>query len=291
MTFKTKLILTLIATFLVSATSSALITIALNNPPNHSVSKQPSPSPSPLPGAVLPAQILLTPSPTTPPSIQEPTLRSYLHGQITIAFLGDTIIANLNQFDQLNQLLKQTYPNVDFKLINLSSRNANLQDAGNQLANLLQTDKPDLVIVESFAYSLAISHQLDLQAQSLHLQQIFDQLASQRILSALLTPIAPNKANFGSNDLNLTAETKASQVTAIKDLVVNAVNLARTNKITVIDAYTPSITSPNGGDLSLIDPSDGIHPSFDGLVFIADIIAKNIIQNNIIEQIISSKTH
>lgn len=304
MTTKTKVILGLLATFVLSASLSAVFVFVSQSPPKPTLTNRQTAALMNevpyvnLPGAVLPAQTILpSPTPTPPQSVSRPQIK----GEVTIALLGDSMIDTLAPLDQLNNSLTQIYPNVKFKLLNYGVGATDIKYALTRLTQsyrykdqdvlALISQKPDLVILESFAYNHPSNDQTGIAAQNDGYLQIINQLRQTGIKVAMLTTIAPNTALYaqGASDVNFTDEQRANEVLTINNFLKNAIRFAKDNNLPLIDAYTPSLTSKDGGNLLYVNSTDHIHPSPEGAEFISDLVAKTLSKQNLIEQIIETK--
>ncbi|HPD44770.1 MAG TPA: SGNH/GDSL hydrolase family protein [Candidatus Woesebacteria bacterium] len=207
---------------------------------------------------------------------------SFLTDKRTIAVIGDSMIETLQpNLPDLNTALNKYYPDTAFNLINLGYPAQNLEYVQKRLQEDLFPHKPDLVVIESFAYnnfgnsSNGINrHWLDLGALTTTIKK---ELPNTRIV--LAATLAPNSVIFGNN---FSSMEKIEKTKTIKLYLQNLVNFANSENFPLANAYQYSLDNNNEGLPDLIDSTDHIHPSPAGAQLFSDIIAKTIFDNKLL---------
>lgn len=171
----------------------------------------------------------------------------------------------------------------------LGLRNAMTQKtiAGDVELDPLLSRSFDLILIESFGYNplsqLGIEKGLKKQTQTL--DQLMHLLTSTHPGSAIIfvATIAPNKPTYAQevSPGNTLAE-RTAQAEERMEYIKNHISYAKSHNIPVIDIYNKSLTPEGDGDISYINPTDHIHPSFKGVDFISHEIANFIYDNQIL---------
>jgi len=224
-------------------------------------------------------------------------------GPVTIAILGDSMVDTLGQdLNSLSISLSQYYPKVNFNLLNYGVGASTAEDAlprltneyeykGQKIPALLST-KPDIVIVESFAYNRPPASQNDLKLRRQTLAKIVSVIKSQSKAQILiLVTISPNLEKFalGAPGINWTDEQRKIEAGKIQNFLQDAKEFANEAGLPLIDAYTPSLDQNKDGKEIYIRPEDNIHPSQAGVELISDLIAQKIQELGLVEKVLSSK--
>jgi hypothetical protein len=217
-------------------------------------------------------------------------------GTFTIAVLGDSMIDTLTpSLPQLRSALKSYYPQADFKLLNYGFGGSNLEYAiyrlsheynylGRQIPSLI-SQKPDIIVLESFAYNNYGNSQpgLDKQWQELStiIADIKKALPNTKIV--LAATIAPNSTIFGNGikDVSFSADQKLEKSTTIRRYLDNLIHFAQSQNYPLADAYHPSLLNDNGNPL-YINAGDSLHPSGPGGVLFCNIVTKTIFDSQLI---------
>lgn len=236
-----------------------------------------------------------TPLPLSAPTVLG--IATSTTGSFTIAILGDSMIDTLGAgIPALRKSLSRIYPHINFKILNygygasdidfgLFRLNNGYDYQGSHHPSLI-SQKPDLVIVESFAYnnfgnsqSSIDRHWLSLGAITTTLRQ---NLPQAKIL--LAATITPNSIIFGNGvkDLHLSSVEKIEKTNTIKLYLQNLIHFATSQNFPLADAHHPSLRNDEG--MKEYISSDGIHPSFAGATLFADTIASAISKYKIIDQ-------
>lgn len=240
----------------------------------------------PSPTTQLP-QIPLTPTISPTSTFQPQNLSSILYPQpskssYSIAIIGDSMVDTMGErLEYLEHALKKKYPNTNFTLYNYGKGAENVQMGLNRFGSelhyqdrnypLLTSLKPDILIVGSFAYNPFSPYDRDRHWLTLTKLVQSAQLVSSQIY--LLAEISPLRSDFGKgpNGVNWDENTAYVHSGHIIEQEENAIGLAKNLNVGLIDAFTPS-----HGNRSLVNPSDGIHPSVQGHEFTAEIIVNQI---------------
>lgn len=202
----------------------------------------------------------------------------------TIALLGDSMIDTLGPgVPALQNLLKSSYPGTTFTIVNYGVGATNMSYGLERLTHdydylgshmpSLVSQKPDIVVVESFGYnpySDAIGG-LDKQWQTLAAIKdvVGRELPGAKLIIA--GTIAPNATVFGDGapGISFGQEDKRQRVSVIKQYIENALRFASGEHIPVADAYHPSLQNDGNGNLAYINAGDHIHYSDSGRALFA----------------------
>lgn len=241
-------------------------------------------------GQVLGLETEATPSPTpTPPN------RVTRKDRFAIALLGDSMIDTLGGLSDLQNALHKTYPKTTFSLLNygvggtnidygLERLTSNYVYLGNDVLALV-SEKPDIVVVESFGYNPYSFDEGALDKHWLQLAHIVDvtkkELPEAKIVIA--ATIAPDAKTFGDGALSWETEGKLHKTTVIKSYLENTVRFAQSQHLPLADAYHPSLDSSGNGKEEYINQGDHIHYSDQGREFFSQKIADTIMNNKLLE--------
>lgn len=239
---------------------------------------QPSPSPSPSP--VTSYQLPET-SPTPTP-LPKPSKNTY-----TIAIIGDSMVDTMGEdLSYLKESLRVRYPQTNFNLLNYGIGGQNIkqgQERLNQPFTYQTREYPpireinaDIIIIASFAYNPFSPHNRD--QHWLTLTQLVNELKQTNSDLYLLAEIAPLKAGFGQGPggINWPVDLASQQAENIRQQLENTASLANSLGIPLINAYQKSLVDGKFGDRVYVSSHDGIHPSVEGHLLMADLIALTI---------------
>jgi hypothetical protein len=216
---------------------------------------------------------------------------------IKIAVLGDSMIDTLEpNIPQLESALKQFYPYYKFNIINHGAGGSNIENGLFRLLNDYEylgtkrssiiSQKPDIIVVESFAYNNFGNSQSGIDRQWLALGAITTNirqlLPNTKIF--LAATIAPNSIIFGNSipGTQFTSLDKIEKSTNIKLYLENLINFATSQHFPLADAYHPSLVNGEGNK-NLISSRDHLHPSGYGGQLFCNTVAKTIFDNQLIE--------
>lgn len=205
----------------------------------------------------------------------------------TIALIGDSLIDTMGEnTDYLQTSLSQKYPGTEFKLYNYGIGGQNIEqglDRFNQPFNYktrnyppLPELKPDILIIGSFSYNPFPQH--DVAKHDRLLQSMINQGRQIPSQVYVLAEIAPLKNNFGvgPGGVNWPADRAKEQADHIIEQLQGTVKMAQMENVHLINVFEASKVDGNYGNPKFVSSNDGIHPSADGQVFTADIIAKSL---------------
>lgn len=248
-----------------------------------------SPSPSPIASpkiivatkaAILAPSPSLTPTPKPSPSVQpSPNKNIYV-----IAAFGDSMVDTMGEnLDYLQKSLKNKYPSTEFKLFNYGIGSQNVVEANKrfsesfsyQTRNYPPIDqiKADIIIISSFAYNPLYPY--DKNGYLSALSEILVKAKKSATRTYLLAEIAPLKDGFGkgAGGVNWDEQKTKEHVDYILQNLDAAVSLSSQTKTPLINAYKKSQVDGKYGNKIYVGNHDGIHPSIEGEVFMAEVIA------------------
>lgn len=228
---------------------------------------------------------VLSPTPTSVPAptpIILPKKLSY-----SIAIFGDSMVDTMGEnLEYLQKALANKYPQTKFNLYNYGIGGQNAEQGlarfestfvnrERQFPPLPQLS-PDILIIGSFAYNPFSTHDRNKHYTLLKELIVKAKTMSSRIY--FLAEIAPLKTGFGKgkNGVNMPEEAANEQAVHILEQLDNIVNLSISENIPLINVYRLSRIDGVFGDPYYVNPDDGIHPSFAGHVFTAEVIVQKI---------------
>jgi hypothetical protein len=219
-----------------------------------------------------------TPSPSAEPQIlgdkNTPASR-----KLTVAVLGDSMVDVLQpELPQLREALKKYFPETELKLYNFGVGATNLEYARYRLTNeydylgkrypSVLSVKPDVLVIESFAYNNFGDSQEGLDKQWLLLAEIISQTKklSPKTRIILAATIAPNSQVYGEGiaGIDWSAEEKKERSQTVKKYLENLIHFAQSQNYPLADAYHPSMDKNGEGKLVYINAADHLHPSGPG---------------------------
>src|SRR3990167_1320370 len=226
-----------------------------------------------------------TPSPSLSPSTNPAViLKKKLY---TVAIFGDSMVDTMGEnLEYLQKALVNKYPKTTFKLYNYGIGGQNVEQGlarfessfVNRERNFppIPTLNPDVLIIGSFAYNPFSTHD-----RNRHYSLLRDLLARAKTLSSkiyLLAEIAPLRTGFGAgkNGVNMSEDTAYQHALNIIEQLDDVINLSAQENVPIINAYYASGIEGKFGDPYYVNQDDGIHPSFAGHVFTAEIIAAKV---------------
>lgn len=241
-------------------------------PKLESASPTPTPTPTPIPSP--------TPTASTIPILSK---ASY-----TIAVIGDSMVDTMGENMQyLEQSLDARYPQTNFNLYNYGIGGQNIAQGLERFKKPFsyQTREfppiggiaADVIIVASFAYNPFSPHNRD--QHWLTLTQLVTEARQTGADVYLLAEVAPLKTGFGDGPggINWPPDLAGQQAENIRQQLENAINLSRELSVPLINAYGKSTVDGKFGDRVYVSAHDGIHPSVEGHLLMADLIAQTIV--------------
>lgn len=196
----------------------------------------------------------------------------------------DTMGENL---DYLDKQMMARYPSTKFKFYNYGIGSQNVIEGNNRFSEsfIYQTRNypplgeinADIIIISSFAYNPLSPYDKNAYQQSLK-----DLIAKSKNTNAkvyLLAEIAPLKAGFGKGvgGVNWDDAKVKEHLGFIFQNMDAVFALASQTNTPLINAYKKSQVAGKYGNKLYVGSHDGIHPSIEGEVFMATIIADTII--------------
>lgn len=198
----------------------------------------------------------------------------------------------------IRDALEGVYPGTTFTLLNYGVGGQNIVSGLERVTRettylgeprpALVAMRPDVVVVESFAYNPFSFEIGALEQHWLSLAYIVDairaSLPDTKIVIA--ATIAPNSTVFGDGapGLGFSPEDKQERVQTIKRYLENALRFAASEHLPVVDAYHPSLDSNGEGRLIFINPGDHLHYSDAGRRLFARTVVETIVANSLLEQ-------
>lgn len=202
----------------------------------------------------------------------------------SIALIGDSMVDTMGEnTDYLQKSLSTRYPTTEFKLYNYGIGGENVEQGLNRVNKPfnyktrnyppLPELKPDILIIGSFSYNPFPQH--DVARHNRLLQSLINQGRGITPKIYLLAEIAPLKDGFGEGPggVNWPKDKAAEHSLHITEQLDDTVKLAKTENIPLINTYQTSKVNGNYGNKAYVNSHDGIHPSPEGHIFMADIIA------------------
>lgn len=210
--------------------------------------------------------ILPTPTPTptpvstpTPLPSQKPVTRAKT---LTVALLGDSMIQTMGEATLLKNLLEESLPEDQFKILNFGVGSTSIETAPGRIPQIL-SQKPDIVVVDSFAYNHSA---ITLDQQWQLLIQIVDSFKAENVKVILLANIAPNSKIYakGIEGINWSDEERRREAERTRSFLVNIIRFAQGSKLPLADAYTASLGADGEGKTIYIETGSNLHPSPEG---------------------------
>ena len=251
-----------------------------------------TPTPMPVENTINPAvlgeQSVAETAPIAMPTAMPTAYPQPPKDEYSIAIYGDSMVDTMGErLEYFEHELTARYPGVTFHLYNYGVGSQNVYDGlkrWNKPLRYMDRDfsaitelKPDIIIVGSFAYNVLVPH--DRNAHWLGYTELVQRAQKITPIVYMLAEIAPMRRGFGfgPNGVNWEPATAWSHTEKIIEQLENVLGLSRTLGVPLIDAYTPSLQEGSKeGRRELVNPSDNIHPSVEGHLFIAKIIADTV---------------
>lgn len=233
--------------------------------------ESPSPKPTQSPAA--------SPSASPAPKLSKSTY--------TIAVFGDSMVDTMGEkLDYLQKALSAKYPTTTFKLYNYGIGAQNIEQGlarwdqpfSYQTRNypLITGINADVIILGSFAYNPFPPH--DRNRHYLNLRELVKRANSQTASVYLLAEIAPLKTGFGNGPggINWSTDLANTQSAHIVEQLENVINVSSSDNVKLINAYKQSQVDGKFGNPTYVSTHDGIHPSLEGHVLMANLITRTI---------------
>lgn len=250
---------------------------------------------------VISSNTSLTPTPTLQPldgfKYYKPTLVDA--DKYNIYLIGDSMTHAFGPRGGIfSELLTDQFPDKNIEVFNYAQAGVNISQLPERLDEEFQTDEdlrfkpiltgdpaPHVIIIESFGYNpLSELGKVDgLRKQEEVLTQVMKTLTERYPGSVIMfmAAIAPDKKTFSESATGGDAYGRWAQAEERIEYITNHMDFAREHNIPVIDTYGQSLDSEGDGDTKYINPDDDIHPSAEGLAFMARIMVKRILEEKI----------
>lgn len=236
---------------------------------------------SPIPQTSPSPSLSLRPSPQVSPK-PIPSKASYI-----IAAFGDSMVDTMGEnLDYLDKSMMARYPETRFKFYNYGIGSQNVLEANKRFFESFEFRtrnyppinqiNADIIIISSFAYNPLSPYDRDE-----YLNNLKELVEKAKITGAkvyLLAEIAPLKTGFGkgAGGVNWDDQKTKTHVGLIITNLDSAVSLAAQTKTPLINAYQKSQIDGKYGNKIYVGTHDGIHPSIEGEIFMAELIAETL---------------
>lgn len=219
------------------------------------------------------------------------------NSSVSIALLGDSMIDTLGPaVPSLKKALTAAFPNTKFNILNYGYGTSTIEESLKRLTldytyqgilfPSLLAKKPDIIVIESFAYNNFGNTQSGFDRQWTALTTMVDTIhnLSPKTKIIIATTIAPNSVTIGNGipGLHYTSLEKVEKAATIRLYLENAIKFASSNSLPLANAYDQSL-SGNDGNKIYISSTDHLHPSATGAQLFSTTIAKAIVDNNLIK--------
>lgn len=214
----------------------------------------------------------------------------------SIALLGDSMIDTLGRdLPDLQKLLKSDYPTKSFILLNYGQGATDMENGLFRLTHAttyldknyapLLSFKPDILVIESFAYNHWTGVDYDLDRQWITLVKIIETVKeiSPDTKIVLASTIAPNSLIYGDGKLNWNFDLKWQSANLTKIYLENMAKFASASRLPFADAYHPSLDESGNGLKIYINSGDRLHPSPEGALFFSQKVVEAIKNNQLIK--------
>ena len=239
---------------------------------------------------------ILTFAPQTPtrevswPEIDEaliatpPASVSSVSGQFKIALFGDSMIDTMGDLSLLHASLKNRFPSASFTLYNYGIGGQTVDEGLARFSTpfsyqgrtypALSGLRPDIIILGSFAYNLKFPYDRNTHWQTFAALVETAQKASPNVY--ILAEIAPLYDNFASGTTDRITLTRREHARMVKEQLENAIGIAATMKVPLINVYSLTKDSTGFGSYEYTRRDDGIHPNTVGHLLTATTIAEQL---------------
>jgi len=249
---------------------------------------------------VLPTNTVISVSPTLAPftTYIRPKLKK--SDRYDVYLIGDSMTHAFGPRGGIfSDLLTQANPGTFFEVSNYAQANQSILLLPKRLNEEVQVDHdillkpimsadptPDVIIIESFGYNplsqLGIVPGLEKQEEVL--MQVMTTLTRKypKAVIVFMATIAPDKKTYGMSVTGSDADGRRQQAEERAIYIKKHIEYAREHNIPLINAYDESLDSTGDGDTIYINPDDDIHPSAEGLAFMARIMVRRIQEEKIL---------
>lgn len=224
-----------------------------------------------------------SPSPTPAPSLKpKPNKDFYI-----VAAFGDSMVDTMGEnLDYLDKAMMARYPTTKFKFYNYGIGSQNVVEANGRFESHFNNKtrdydpinkiNADVIIISSFAYNPLYPY--DKNSYINALRDVINKAKATKAQVYLLAEIAPLRTGFGKGPggVNWDQAKTAEHVGFILQNLDAAISLSKETNTPLINAYGESQVDGKYGDRTYVSSHDGIHPSIEGEIFMANIIAETI---------------
>lgn len=281
--FKNRYVIFLIVLILLTAASYLYISPRLNKFPSIATIFPPS-----------------NPTPAIPPNSKIPKIdRKNVY---KIAMIGDSMTAALGPHggelsEYLNSLYKKNASDSQRIIIDNYATSSSILRVNREITEKVKrseytfgpllSESYDIILVESYAYNPLSQFGIKegLKKQNTALDELLKNLKKSHPDSVIIfiATISPNIDNYAkTNQTEKTKEEREELAQERIEYLKNHIQYAKSHKIPLINIYERSLTIEGDGNIIYINPSDGIHPSVEGLTFIAHEIGDFIYNNKLL---------
>lgn len=199
--------------------------------------------------------------------------------ELTIAVLGDSMVDVLQpDLPQLQPALEEYFPKTKLELFNFGVGASDLEYAVQRLTEdyvylgskypAVLSVKPDVLVIESFAYNNFGYGKQGLDKQWLLIGDIITKTKelSPNTKIVLAAAIAPNSTIYGQgiDGIEWNQAERLVRADTVKEYLENIINFAHSQGYPIADAYHPSLDAYGEGKPVYINAQDHLHPSGPG---------------------------
>jgi hypothetical protein len=199
--------------------------------------------------------------------------------KLTVAVLGDSMVDVLQpDLPQLQSALENYFPKAEFELFNFGVGASDLEYAVQRLTEdyvylgtkypAVLSVKPDILVIESFAYNNFGYGKVGLDKQWLLIGDIITKTKelSPETKIVLAATIAPNSTVHGQgiDGIEWNQAERIVRADTVKEYLENIINFANSQGFPLADAYHPSMDAYGEGKPVYINAQDHLHPSGPG---------------------------
>jgi GDSL-like Lipase/Acylhydrolase family len=221
-----------------------------------------------------------------------------------IAMIGDSMTVALGPHgggfsEYINALYKKKETDPQRIIIDNYAKSSNILAVNDQLSKKktiseytfgpLLSEDYDLILVESYGYNPLSQYGVDegIKKQNESLDKLMQKIITSRPHAAIVfvATISPNLQNFAKMTQSDKPETqRMEQAQERIAYLKNHIEYAKKHNIPLVNIYEKSLTPIGDGNMEYIDPSDDIHPSAEGVIFIGKELGDFIHSQQILPQ-------